>query len=707
VPNDARTGSYLARVAVYEGILGNSLFNRFDYKEDHAFTITRVPTGSLDGEITSYTVDYGQYAIGETVHYRITVKNTGGTDWEFYQSVAERYPDGSLHYSTPFHMKILKPGESKEIPWEHDVRDGDLEGSYAVFFYLYSNYDGSTLSDLLDSEVKYDAFLVTKEPLSDSDEDRIADAVDSCPREAETKNGYQDRDGCPDISPDKPIDITITQLMENYAMEPDEWVDKQVRTQGFVAHGHSGIKVADSVLFWVELLTEFPGLDEYFHTEGIRLAFELTTFYMIVGDSPNERHPYPYLAVASFPVPLYDITNDDLGTFIQVTGRIKQGVGDEDSPATWWFQPDLGGVMERDPPRQDFVSLPNLAKSTAYEGEQVSTFGQVIERKTDNNGMIRLIVNYYSIWVLVPDNDLAPKLGSWALVEGTINDGKLLAKTVKTRPDTLSPISKNEGCPSFGNADVSDNKQDCLYDDSALSKSAKLSIDVIREVLIADDEPVDTGINLSLENTGDSTAVAIRNEFTGTASGWVTEKPDQMEIKAHDSTSTFFRLHPPYGAKPGSYTIAMKFIGKDAQSGAEIATEANIKILIPERSEWSLTNQRVCTAWYFPFTEFRIWEFCDALSKKDLKVRENFFVKVDVNNLGNIPLKSVQGTLVVPDGITITLPEMQTTSDIGLSDRTRTLEWTLKPQADSDGSIDITVETASGVRSTRVLVEAR
>jgi hypothetical protein len=37
----------------------------------------------------------------------------------------------------------------------------------------------------------------------DNDGDGIVDAIDMCPNEAETKNGVDDEDGCPDGKPKK------------------------------------------------------------------------------------------------------------------------------------------------------------------------------------------------------------------------------------------------------------------------------------------------------------------------------------------------------------------------------------------------------------------------------------------------------------------------------------------------------------------------
>ncbi len=40
-------------------------------------------------------------------------------------------------------------------------------------------------------------------PIRDTDGDGILDDVDKCPKEPETKNGYEDKDGCPDTVPER------------------------------------------------------------------------------------------------------------------------------------------------------------------------------------------------------------------------------------------------------------------------------------------------------------------------------------------------------------------------------------------------------------------------------------------------------------------------------------------------------------------------
>ena len=57
---------------------------------------------------------------------------------------------------------------------------------------------------------------------SDRDRDGIADSVDKCPGDAETLNGYEDQDGCPDLSPQSFVTSgDITKIVERIAFEHD------------------------------------------------------------------------------------------------------------------------------------------------------------------------------------------------------------------------------------------------------------------------------------------------------------------------------------------------------------------------------------------------------------------------------------------------------------------------------------------------------
>ena len=52
-------------------------------------------------------------------------------------------------------------------------------------------------------------------PPTDTDKDGIPDNLDKCPKEAETFNGYQDTDGCPDTVPSESSSGT-PQCQEGY-----------------------------------------------------------------------------------------------------------------------------------------------------------------------------------------------------------------------------------------------------------------------------------------------------------------------------------------------------------------------------------------------------------------------------------------------------------------------------------------------------------
>lgn len=54
-------------------------------------------------------------------------------------------------------------------------------------------------------------------PSNDADEDRIANVVDSCPRQPEDMDGFQDEDGCPDL--DNNVD-GVPDLRDACPLEP-------------------------------------------------------------------------------------------------------------------------------------------------------------------------------------------------------------------------------------------------------------------------------------------------------------------------------------------------------------------------------------------------------------------------------------------------------------------------------------------------------
>ena len=62
--------------------------------------------------------------------------------------------------------------------------------------------------------------LVLAGPAIDSDGDGIPDDADKCPADAETYNGYQDDDGCPDLAPPRP-GAEVAQLAERIGFAHD------------------------------------------------------------------------------------------------------------------------------------------------------------------------------------------------------------------------------------------------------------------------------------------------------------------------------------------------------------------------------------------------------------------------------------------------------------------------------------------------------
>lgn len=63
--------------------------------------------------------------------------------------------------------------------------------------------DGDGLVDSADQCPNEAAKTLTGCVIHDQDEDGIPDAEDKCPTEPETKNGFEDADGCPDVIPEK------------------------------------------------------------------------------------------------------------------------------------------------------------------------------------------------------------------------------------------------------------------------------------------------------------------------------------------------------------------------------------------------------------------------------------------------------------------------------------------------------------------------
>jgi hypothetical protein len=83
---------------------------------------------------------------------------------------------------------------------------GDTGQSYSDIYVI--NADGSARTNISHNSYSYsksDWIRNTPTP-TDTDKDGIPDSSDSCPTQAETVNGFQDTDGCPDVVPPKDTD---------------------------------------------------------------------------------------------------------------------------------------------------------------------------------------------------------------------------------------------------------------------------------------------------------------------------------------------------------------------------------------------------------------------------------------------------------------------------------------------------------------------
>lgn len=87
------------------------------------------------------------------------------------------------------------------------LSDGDEEKRHRTDP-LRPDSDGDGLSDSVEILSLFSNALVV-----DSDRDGVADEPDNCPNEAETQNGYEDADGCPDVKPEFWVEIGQTFLL--------------------------------------------------------------------------------------------------------------------------------------------------------------------------------------------------------------------------------------------------------------------------------------------------------------------------------------------------------------------------------------------------------------------------------------------------------------------------------------------------------------
>jgi len=117
-------------------------------------------------------------------------------------------------------------------PGEVDANDGILEAYVGFGMYFGGNKDkdgdGILNDDDICPEVAEDADGWQDKdgcPELDNDSDGIADATDACPNDAEDRDGFKDEDGCPDPDNDNDGVIDANDKCPNEAEDPDGFQD--------------------------------------------------------------------------------------------------------------------------------------------------------------------------------------------------------------------------------------------------------------------------------------------------------------------------------------------------------------------------------------------------------------------------------------------------------------------------------------------------
>lgn len=89
----------------------------------------------------------------------------------------------------------------------------------------------------------------------DQDDDGILDSADKCPTEPETRNGYRDADGCPDMIPEKPAFQSI-----HYGVNSKDVPDESKQNLAVVAEA---LKQYPSLKIRIESHTDSYGVEAY------------------------------------------------------------------------------------------------------------------------------------------------------------------------------------------------------------------------------------------------------------------------------------------------------------------------------------------------------------------------------------------------------------------------------------------------------------
>ncbi len=164
-------------------------------------------------------------------------------------SAADSDGDGSSdfdelkkHHTDPNHRDSDRDGlgdrvelrETHTNPLRPDTDgDGLSDGDEVVRYHtnpMRRDSDGDGLSD--GAEVRG---LFSNALAADSDRDGVADEADNCAGEAETRNGYEDGDGCPDTKPEFWAEIGESYLLsevtfsEGQTKPASSWVEQMER----------------------------------------------------------------------------------------------------------------------------------------------------------------------------------------------------------------------------------------------------------------------------------------------------------------------------------------------------------------------------------------------------------------------------------------------------------------------------------------------
>ena len=121
---------------------------------------------------------------------------------------------------------------------------------------------------------------------ADSDGDRIPNRRDRCPTKAETVNGYQDEDGCPDDpSPKVEIKRTVIATSESIYFDTDKW-DIKRRSRRLLAKLAAAIKWDKKIrVVYVEGHADMRGTEKYNQWLSYKRAKAVVRYLRLLGVS--------------------------------------------------------------------------------------------------------------------------------------------------------------------------------------------------------------------------------------------------------------------------------------------------------------------------------------------------------------------------------------------------------------------------------------